>query len=116
MNRVARRFAKQGLQIQFVNTESIDPTSNWIPTLSVVRNFRKIWDPGISLNEIPNRFQMNPDELHAHLRAELEYFSAQHARASSELRKQIGQIYLAICRESKTGLDGDTTKVRNTCT
>lgn len=93
MNRVARRFAKQGLQIHFVNTESIDQsTSNWIPSLSVVRNFRKIWDPGISLNEIPNRFQMNPDELLAHLRAELQYFSEQHARTSSELMKQIGQI------------------------
>ena len=92
MNRVAKRFATQGLQIHFVNSESIDPSSNWIPSISVVRNFRKIWDPNISLDEIPNRFQMNLDELRTHLRAELGYFTAEHARAVHELRKDVDRI------------------------
>jgi hypothetical protein len=92
MNRVAKRFATQGLQIHFVNSESIDPSSNWIPSISVVRNFRKIWDPNISLDEIPNRFQMNLDELRTHLRAELGYFTAEHARAVYELRKDVDRI------------------------
>jgi hypothetical protein len=100
-------LARRGLQVHFKDSAGIDPTTNRISGLGLVKNFRKIWDPGISVSEIPNRFEMTEDELRIHLHAEFDHFSAQFSTDLSELKIRADEIQQ---ESNKKGLKLDLSK------
>lgn len=96
---VAEPFARRGIQVHFVDKESIDASTNRVPDLGLVKSFRKIWDPNIAVVDIPGRFQMTETEFRSHLYAELDHFHEQQVETSYELRKSIDELQQMTMRK-----------------
>ena len=83
---VAGGLAKRGLQVHF---SEVGPATETLPSLNRVKNYRKIWDPSIPLERVPDRFKTTESELLQHLHAELEHFAEQISTDLAELEANI---------------------------
>lgn len=99
---------KRGLQVHFEDRTKIDPSTNGIPGLGLVKNFRKIWDVDTPVDEVHDKFNMTESELRVHLLAELKNFSEQYVTELAELGKRVDELQE---RARKKDIELDITKI-----